>query len=358
MVRLVLLRLIESYFRHRFVYIVPVIIMLGAGAAYITTTPPTYTSSGTLYVEQASVLASLTGTSFEGSWWVTPAQTTINEINDLLSTKSFLRSIIQRTNLEARMTGSRDQVDEVYYELRSMIWLNPQGEKLVMLGATSEDPQLPHQIVNAVLEAYVQWKINADYQESLAAQNFFANQIKPYEEEEQRARDDLVEFLLLYPEPVRGTRPPEEQMELDRLRTTLAEAEDRVKTTLNNEESARLSLVKSESVTRQTYKVIDAPEQPRDFQHSRREQLVTIVIALGIGLVIAFAAVMVSALLDRTFRFGVDIRYGLNLPVLTVVPTSSPLIQGVMHAEATSPQAGDNVDVGAGVTPTVPELRP
>ncbi len=357
MVRLVILRLLESYFRHRWLYLIPIAALVALGAYFSLTARLKYSTSGTLYVERDSLLASLTATNFEGAWWSTPAQNTISEINELLATKSFARSVIQRTNLEARMGGSPEEIDEVFNELRTMIWLLPQGEKLVQIGAVSEDPRLPQQVGNAVLEGYVQWKINSDYQESLAAQNFFANQIKPYEEEEQRARDALLEFLQIYPDPVRGDRPTEEVMELERLTTVVKEAEDRVKVAFNNEESARLSLAKSESVTRQTYQVIDAPEPPREPQRSRREMAVSLLVYFAIGAAISVAAVLLNALFDRTFRFVVDIRHGLSLPVLAAVPTDKPGIR-TMTRNSEPARAEHKSDSSTTLAPTVPELQP
>jgi uncharacterized protein involved in exopolysaccharide biosynthesis len=349
MVRLVLLKLIESYFRHRWLYLLPVVAMIAACAAFLSTRPITYTSSGILYVEKQSLLASLTGSPSDGDWWVSASQQTISELTELMSTKSFARSVIQRTSLEARMSGGPEAVEETYEELRQILWSRSLGDKLVEIGGNSEDPQLAQEVVNATLEAYVQWKINTDYQESIVAQGFFANLIQPYEQEVERARGELLEFIEAYPEPVRGDRPLEEQIELNRLQAQLDQAESRLETTRTNEESARLSQAQSESITKQTYLIIDMPEPPKEPRVSRRELAQTILIFLAIGAGLSLGAVSLGAVFDRTIRFPVDARHGLSLPVLAVVPSAGSATKARQRRAAKNKAAA---------TPPIGELQP
>ncbi|MDV7397508.1 Wzz/FepE/Etk N-terminal domain-containing protein, partial [Arthrospira platensis SPKY1] len=103
MLRLVTLRILESYFQHRWLYFLPLVLMIGLGAYYAFDAKPTYTAKGVLYVETQSYLASLTNVSGTGSdpaWWKTPAQVTNEEIGELLQTDAFVRAIIRQTDLE------------------------------------------------------------------------------------------------------------------------------------------------------------------------------------------------------------------------------------------------------------------
>ena len=80
MVRLVLLRLLESYFRHRWLYLLPIVFMAGAALVYILNMPPTYVVSGTLYIQNDNLLSSLTDIRNDGFSYVTPAQATMIRI--------------------------------------------------------------------------------------------------------------------------------------------------------------------------------------------------------------------------------------------------------------------------------------
>ena len=44
MLRLINLRLLESYFRHRWLYLLPIVIMVGVAAYYFTTAERLYTA--------------------------------------------------------------------------------------------------------------------------------------------------------------------------------------------------------------------------------------------------------------------------------------------------------------------------
>jgi capsular polysaccharide biosynthesis protein len=327
MMRIVLLKLIESFFQRFWLLLLPVLAMLSAGGGWIAISPSEYTSSGTLYVEKDSLLADLTSTSIDGSWWVTSAQMTINEINELMSTRSFVRSAIQRTNLEAYMSGSPAEIDTTIQAFRDMLWMRTMGDKVVSINATSEDPQLAQQVVNATLESYIQWKLNTDYQESVVAQSFFVNLIKPYEEDLERARNELMLFVEYYPEPVRGERPWEELMELQRLQANLERAEERVNETLRSEESARLALIQSEAVTRQAYTVIDTPDLPLEPNASLTDMAKNLLVFVAIGVVMSLGILVLNTLLDSSFRFAIDVRHSLSLPVLAVVPVAASSAQ-------------------------------
>jgi capsular polysaccharide biosynthesis protein len=337
MVRIVLLRLLESYFRHRWLYVLPVVIAVAAGAAFVSTRPPEYMASGRLYVSQQNLLADLTSSNTSGSWWVSAAQSTVSELNELVGTQAFIRTVIQKTDLEKNMSGGSTAVEETITYARKILSIQAVGEKLVDISATSDDPNVAYQIVVSTMDAYVQWKINNGYQESIAARSFFDDLIKPYQDDVNKAREELGVFLTAHPQPVRGDRPPVEQLEVDRLQTAVQRAEDRLNSALDNEESARLGQAKSESVTKQTYMVIDQPQMPQDAKVSVKTIATNMAIFLVVGIFLAAAGVASGALLDRSLRFPIDVRHGLSLPVLAMVPIMKPIILAVAPAEQAAP---------------------
>ncbi|NTU77962.1 MAG: lipopolysaccharide biosynthesis protein [Chloroflexales bacterium] len=336
MVRIVLLRFLESYFRHRWLYLLPIVIALGVGAVFVATASPVYVAAGRLYVEKDSLLASLTSTSSGGSLWVTASQATTNEITELIASQAFTRSAIQKTDLEKNMSGGAAAIDQAFTYFRSALSVQPQGDKLVEISATSEDPKLAQQMVLATMEAYIQWKLNSDFQESVAAQSFFQAQIQPYKDEVDKARGELIDYNNANPQPVRGERPPEEQMELDRLQADVKSAEERLAAAQANEESARLAQVKSESVTRQTFQVIDQPQMPTETTASLKDMIVNMAIFLGAGLFLSLAGIGAGALLDRSLCFPIDVRHGLSLPVLAMVPTGTAVARPMPVTETTA----------------------
>ncbi|MGQ9482354.1 lipopolysaccharide biosynthesis protein [Chloroflexus sp.] len=323
MVRLIVLRLLESFFRRPLLSLAPFVLALLIGVGYIFLSPPEYLSSGKIYIEKESLLASLTSSDSDVSWWVTPAQATSNEIYELLATNAFVRAAIQQTKLEPLMGGGPDVVWETFTFFRDTISVNTLGDKLVEIRATTDDPELSYQMVVATMDTYLKWKMNNDFQESIAAQKFFEELIAPYQADVDTARQALIDFLSANPEPVRGERPPGEQFQLDQLRAALARAEERLSAAQENEESARLALVKNESLIRQTYQIIDQPELPLRAEFSITGFIKNMVIFVAIGVFLSASLIGGSALLDRSLRFPIDVQNGLGVPLLALVPFSN-----------------------------------
>jgi len=324
MVRIVVLRLLESYFRHRWLYLAPIIIALLSAGVYIVSRPPNYVASGQIYVADQNLLANLTASN-PTDMWVTASEATVAELTEMLSTQAFIRSIIKKTDLEQDMSGGPVVVDETIIYVRKILSVESLGDKLVGISATSDDPTIAFQLVRATLDAYVQWKINSGHQESAAASKFFDNLVEPYQKELDQNRSDLVTFLTEHPLPVRGERPSEEQVEIDRLQALVTKAEERVTSTRDNADSARLAQAKAESVTKQTYIIIDQPQVPENAVLSLSTITSEFTIFLVVGMIITVIGIVGGALLDRSIRFPVDVRHGLSLPVLAMVPVATPI---------------------------------
>lgn len=321
MVRVALLRLLESYFRHRWLYLLPMLIALAAGGAFVATTPAEYSASGKLFVEKTNLLASLTSTNTDSSWWVSPAQLTTNEFNELLGTDAFLRSVVKGTKLEAQIANAAFPLNELFTALRQSLYATPRGDKLVEITATNTDPELAYQLVAATMDAYVQWKLNNDYRESVVAQNFFKGLIEPYQKDLETARASLLAYLTANPKKLGQDRPVEEQFEIDRLQKEVDRADERLRTAQQNEENAQFSQKKSESLTNQTYLSIDKPEIPQTSTLSVKKIAINVGIFAAVGVFLCIAGIVAGALIDRSLRFSLDAHHALGLRVLAMLPT-------------------------------------
>ena len=321
MIRLILYHLFETYFRHRWLYLIPILLMLAAAGVSIYITKPKFLSQGVMYVQRQSFLAQLNSVrSNDATWWSTPATTANNEISELLRTDAFIRAVIHKTDLEKKMDQGQEVVQETITQTRESIWTMPLGENQLQINCSFEDPNVSYQVVNAVIDAYIQWQVNAQRTESEAAQIFFADQIKLYQATLERTRTDLRNFLEKHPAPLQGDRSDVEQLEITRLQNDMALAENRYVSALEKEENARLALAQIESDTRQSFTIIDAPKLPEKSQTSRRDLALQIAIFLAVGVILSIGCVVGGMALDRTFYSEMDVVQSLNLPVLSVVP--------------------------------------
>jgi len=324
MLRLVIFRLFESYFRHRWLYLLPIVIMVGIGGYYLATAKPSYSARGILYVQNESYLASLTEVrETSGGWWISPSQATTNEIYDLIQTDAFVRAVIQQTDLEANMSQSRSSVDRLFSDTRQAFRFSPLGDNQVNITVSHENPRVTYQLVNAVIDVYLNWLNNAQRGEGIAAQDFFFDLIIDYEADLELASQAMKEYLEANPLPVRGDRPEIEQIEVNRLQSAIDLASVRYANALDKEENIRLSLAQIESDVLQSYQFIDAPRLPENPNVSIKQLAMNMGAFVVLGIILFIVAVIGGALLDRSFRFESDVTHLLDLPVLTIVPDVS-----------------------------------
>jgi capsular polysaccharide biosynthesis protein len=284
------------------------------------TAKPSYIALGAVYVQKESLLASLTSIQNTGFAWVTPAQATVDEFKELIQTDSFIRAIIKQTDLESSMNLGAAEVSRLIANTRAAVWAQPLGNNLVQIGAVDEKGPLAEQMAKALVEAYIQWKINSDQQESTSAQAFFENLVQTYQADLEAARQEQQTYLTDHPDPVRADRPTAEQVEMNQLQATVNEANMRLTNAIDKLDSAKLALAQSDSKARQTYLVLDAPHVPTQAPSSKTKLVMNLVIMAVVGLILGGIGTAGAALLDSSYRFPVDVQNGLNLPVLAVVP--------------------------------------
>jgi capsular polysaccharide biosynthesis protein len=321
MLHLVTLRLLETYFRHRWMYLIPVPILLAAAIVSFVTTKPSYLAHGTLWVERQSLLATLTSVRADGISWITPAEATVDEFDELLHTDSFVRAVIKQTDLETEMSKSLADQATLFEDVRKWVWVQTLGNNVVTVNAAHEQGKLAQQLSTAAIEAYLTWRINNDRQDSLTAQSFFGDLITAYKKDLDKARAELQTYLEAHPDPVRGDRPSTEMLQIDKLQLAIKDAADRVQKAVDNQENSRLALVRAENDVRQKYLVVDQPVLPGDPEVSKKKLIMNMVIFGVVGLMLSVVVLVGATLLDKSLHFQVDVLHGLGLPMLASIPS-------------------------------------
>ena len=325
MLRLVLLRLMESYFRHRWLYLIPILIMGVAAFVSFSTAKPSYISDGVLFVQKESLLAMLTSVKDSSYTWQTPATLTVGELKELIQTDSFMRAVIQNTDLEENMSGGQEAVKKTIEDVRKDVWVIALGDNQVRVGAVQEQPQIAYQLVTGIIDTFLKWKINADRTESEAAHEFFTALILKYKGEVDLARQNLADYLISHPAPIKGERDSIEQLEIDRLMAELTLAQARYASALDKDEDAQLATAQAEGDVLQSYVLLDSPILPEKPDVSLKQIAINLGVFLGVGLFFSVLGIVGAAFLDRSLRFPVDVWHGVQLPVLASVSSIPPL---------------------------------
>lgn len=327
MTRLFLLRYFENYFRHRWLYLLPVVFTVVAAVMYFYTFEPKYTTKGILYVNDQSLLTSLNAVqNNDATWWVTPAQATNNEINELLQTDAFIRAVVSDTDLEENMTQGPAQIYETIDSVRRSIWVFPVGNNELSINASYDNPQTALQLVNAVMNSYIRWQVNTKRMDSQVAKDFFTNLIQRHANELDAARQRLKDYYDANPEPIRGERPISQKLEIERLQHEIDLTASRYESALNKEEDANLAMTQIDSDVRHTYVLMDAPLLPDKPDFSRRTIVQQAAMFLAAGLLLSMIGVAGGTILDRSFRYPIDVQSQLSLPVLAAIPGPPPAL--------------------------------
>jgi hypothetical protein len=291
--RAYLARLFESYFRHRWLNLIPLFLMLvGAIVWLFFITKPEYTSQGTLYVQGGSLLSTLASDTSIPSGWASPAQTTSDDLNSLLQSDSFIRAVIAQSDLEPEMNLGPRAANETVKEVRRSVWTHTLGQNMVLIGAAHTSPVIAQQLSDGVIQNYIQWRVNTGSNEGATAQSYFEKLIPHYEADVQIARQDLQAYLSQHPDPVRGERPTEQTFQIDRLQAAVLEATQRLSLAVTNAEKARLAGDRSSLNVEHTYSVVDSPQIPPEPSTSRRKQALSIGVFILAGLVLSTVMVV------------------------------------------------------------------
>lgn len=173
MSKTVILRLLDTYFRHRWLYLIPIGLMLIAGAIYIYNQQQLYMTSGVIFTEKSSLLSSLTAVDQQVFSWKTPAQDAAGQVSDLIRTDAFIRAVIGETDLEAEMSKGGTAAQDLIAKIRKDIFVSVAGNNQVQIYAIYNDPHIVYQLAQAAINTFILWNINLDRTDSVTAQVFF-----------------------------------------------------------------------------------------------------------------------------------------------------------------------------------------
>lgn len=322
-------RILETYFRHRWLNILPIVLMLIAGVLYIIFGPVEYKSSGVFYVQGDSIIESIAGTGSQAIDFDfrSPSQKTAEELNELLKTNNFMVAIIAQTDVRSQLEDPNIPELETLEEVREEIQITGQGKNQVYVDVRWEDPEIAFQLSDAIVNTYLQWLIQNDRQDSDSALQFFEDLIPDYQNARIAAQQEVEQFLRDHPEPIRGDRPALEQYRLERLQANYQIAEQRYNETLGKLDNAKLNVALAESSVRQNYRLLDEPKVPVEPEETLTDIAIELAIFVAVGLVLSVLLVLGSTLLDKSLRFPIDARFALQAPVLTTVVDAESLNQ-------------------------------
>lgn len=318
MSRALLVRILETFFRRWWLYLLPLLLLVGAGVRSVSRIEPVHRSYGTLYVQSETFLSSLTAVRDGDIGWNTPASFFDEQLSGLLQTDAFLREVGQSAGLDP--SGYLSPA-AMLADIRASVSSWPSGDNLVQVTASHRDPAVARDLAAAVVDRFVQWQIDSDANGSTVAEAFFSDLVRSYEQAVVASRDALSQYLVQNPDPQGGgSRPLAQRVVIDRLTGEVAAAEERLEGGRAKAEEARLATAQVESDVRQRLRMVDVPELATAPDPVTRTIVLNLGLFTAMGAVLSAAALVTATVLDRSVRSRLDVTQSLSGELLAVVP--------------------------------------
>ncbi|MFV8835508.1 XrtA system polysaccharide chain length determinant [Aquisalimonas sp.] len=228
------LQQLRGIWRRRWYIVLVAWVVSVAGWAWINTLPDRYEASAQIHVNTDSILQPLLR-----NLTVTPnTEQRVRMMTQTLLTTSNLEQVARDVELDLRSGSDRDQ-DDVVEELRRNIRLVSRGggDNLYTIRYTSADPEEAKDVVQAVVNLFMEGGIGVGRQDLLGSQRFIEAQVESYREKlaehERKVEDFKREYAQLL--PGQGGRDYYSRLEaiegqLRQARLELREAENRKET--------------------------------------------------------------------------------------------------------------------------------
>jgi polysaccharide chain length determinant protein (PEP-CTERM system associated) len=161
-----------------------------AGWTWVFMLPSVYESHAKVYVNTETALRPL----LEG---LAPPQDTMGQVTLVtraMLSRPQLETVAKSTGLEAR-ARSKEALDRMLEKLRTQIQIaKGSGDQIYSISYSDNDPNMARDVVETLLDSFVESSLGAATTDSARAQKFLEEQIKVYESRLTEAEDRLATF--------------------------------------------------------------------------------------------------------------------------------------------------------------------
>jgi polysaccharide chain length determinant protein (PEP-CTERM system associated) len=179
--------------RHRWIAVAIAWLICIVGWAGVSTIPNSYEASARLYVDADQILTPLLrGLALDNS-----LGNQIEVLQRTLLSRPNLEKLISKTDLELTIRGPAD-LERLVADLENSIHIVPQTKNLFTITYRNQTPQLAHDVVNTILNIFIESKIGNSRSDMENARVFLDQQIASYERKLREAEAKRAEFRTKY----------------------------------------------------------------------------------------------------------------------------------------------------------------
>ncbi|MEP4651658.1 MAG: hypothetical protein ABJ314_15840 [Ilumatobacter sp.] len=317
MSRIALIRLLETFFRRPWLYLIPLVLAIGLAAFTVTGSEDEFKSGGVVSVNSDTLLSNLSDVTIEAPFtFETPASVTSRRINDLLGSTGFVLTVAEAAGLVGALESGVMTLDDV----RTTVSAAPVGDALVSITATTSDPEASFRLANATIDSFIALVVDDAVEQSRSPAEFYDDLAADYQTALAAASEDLDNFVQENEAPVIGERPIDQLNAIARLTAAETFAQDQFASALAKAEEARLVAEQTRLDIDQRVNIVDEPGLPFAPEPNLRRMVLTVLLLVVVGVIGVLALVALAAAFDRSVRDREGVEARLAIPILGSVP--------------------------------------
>jgi uncharacterized protein involved in exopolysaccharide biosynthesis len=193
-------RYIETLFRHKKLLCAPLVLILLVSVWYVKTQPKTYTTTTTAWFDNQLPNPSYLdgGTNNQAP----PAQTAMNLLTQLLTTRDFLVKAGHRGPLAAELAAQHSSTpvdDRIAERLSGSVTTAALGSQVLSISMTDPDPKIAPQQLQAIVDEFFDYVRNLRTSREQSTIEYLQPRLDEATQGLQKAQSDQLAYLQAHP---------------------------------------------------------------------------------------------------------------------------------------------------------------
>ena len=316
-------RVLEAFFRHWVLILLPAILIPLDLSAAVLATPPQYEATAGMWVENAQYLNYSTD---DINRYLPPSQNQRNRLLELMQTRSFIASIASATSLAPvlQQPGGDEELRQLFARDFDA---TTGGDHLLTLRFRAEIRAEAENVLTALVTAFKTRAAADRYGQAQVAITFYQDRATQADQALAAARTDLTKYLSS--NPSLASTLAHAGIDAARTDATYAELQRRVDAAQKDADSASASLDKAQldvSAGVQGlefgFRIVDLVQASATASRQLKKVLIYPLLALLAGIVLSAALLLLFTLSDHSVRSLADL--APDAVIIGVLPRMKP----------------------------------
>lgn len=333
-----MVRYVETFFRHRLLFAIPIALILLVSAAVVVTQPAEYTATARLWVDRPALGPD------DSNPYVAPSAQQAGSLLELTRTRYFTVRVARRGPLAAALASNRiqksglswlttkltggdtagryptaDEVDATASDVVSRsVAVTAVGPQIVEIDFAYGDPQIASGTAQAIVDQFLEETLTSKKARSQVVAEFYSGQLKGAQDALAAADAAVNQYLAQHPEMRSPTAVPDAR--LTQLQRTDLQARDVVTGFQQKVDSAKLDVAALSAPGASGMRLMDPADVPAHAGLNKKLLVEALGAGLGFGLIVLVMGLLVLTLADTTLRRPEDVEHVLGLRLAGSIP--------------------------------------